>query len=86
MSKIARETVSALHLYELAIDKNFKAGKENSQNQIFVYFERTAIGKPDFVFLHPQRKIGYPDCLCSKFSKSSDFGKTLYLLAKAEIN
>ena len=74
MSKIARETI-------LAIAYFLQAGKENSQKQVLVYFERTAIGKPDSVFyFRPQRKIGYPDCSRCQFSKSTDFGKTLYLL------
>ena len=42
MSKIARETI-------LAITYFLQAGKENSQKQVLVYFERTAIGKPDSV-------------------------------------
>ena len=65
----------------MAIVYFLQAGKENSQNQVLAYFERTAIGKPDSVFyFRPQKKIGYPDCSYVSFSKSSDFGKTLYLL------
>ena len=67
MSKIARETI-------LAIAYFLQAGKENSQNQGFAYFERTVIGKPDSVFyFRPQRKIGYPDCSESQFFKIFGF-------------
>lgn len=78
MSKIARETILAMAYF-------LPAGKENSQNKVLAYFELTAIGKPDSVFyFRPQLKIGYPDCSKSQFSKSLDFGKTLYLLAISE--
>ncbi|MDE6617615.1 MAG: hypothetical protein K2K13_01145 [Clostridiales bacterium] len=78
MSEIARETI-------LAIAYFLQAGKENSQKQALAYFEQTAIGKPDSVFyFRPQRKIGYPDCSYRQFSKSLDFGKTLYLLVILE--
>ncbi len=49
MSEIARETI-------LAIAYFLQAGKENSQKQVLAYFERTAIGKPDSVFLFSSTK------------------------------
>jgi len=40
----------------LAIAYFLQAGKENSQNKVLAYFERTAIGKPDSVFLFSSTK------------------------------
>lgn len=58
----------------LAITDFLQAGKENSQNKVLAYFERTAIGKPDSVFcFRPQRKIGYPDCFERQFFKIFGF-------------
>ena len=78
MSKIARETI-------LAITYFLQAGKENSQKQVLAYFERIAIGKPDSVFIYVHKgKSGIPIVPYVSFSKSSDFGKTLYLLVILE--
>ena len=60
MSEIARETI-------LAIAYFLQAGKENSQNRVLIYFERTAIGKPDSViYLSTHHKSGFPACCRSK--------------------
>lgn len=38
-----------------------QAGKENSQNQVLIYFVQTAIGRPDSVFIYVHNeKAGFP--------------------------
>ncbi|MBD5131221.1 MAG: hypothetical protein HDT28_01310 [Clostridiales bacterium] len=68
----------------MAIVNFLQAGKENSQNKVLHILNEQQSGNPIlfFIFVH-NGKSGFPIVPKVSFSKSTDFGKTLYLLVIA---